>query len=117
MGYLLFKQRLGCPDSATTARSRRLHGCWHAGNLVITLRVCSVSRWRAGPCAAIREHDRGHKHYRLLLAPASRSHSFVGHRQSRELTRIERIRVYLSYIPCVFLVMVVRASGSALTSR
>src|SRR5437868_2181553 len=109
MGYLLFKQRLG-----VVAIQRLLLGLgvcmigWHAGNLVVTLRSLfgldaadwSVALRVANTVAVISITVC----YSLLLHV--HIHLWAGS-QSRELTRIERIRIYLSYIPCGFLLFVV----------
>jgi signal transduction histidine kinase len=109
MGYLLFKQRLG------VVPIQRLLLClgvcmvgWHAGNLVITLRSLfglEVARWdlllRFANTVAVISIT---VCYSLLLHV--HIHLWAS-AQSRELTRIERIRIYLSYIPCLFLAMVV----------
>jgi len=109
MGYLLFKQRLG-----VVAIQRLLLGLgvcmigWHAGNLVVTLRslfgldaahwgvVLRIANTIAVISITVCYSLLLHVHIHLWAS----SHS-------RGLTRIERIRVYLSYIPCVFLLLVV----------
>ena len=109
MGYLLFKQRLG-----VVAIQRLLLGLglcmvgWHAGNLVITLRSLlgiEAARWdlllRTANTIAVISIT---VCYSLLLHV--HIHLWAS-AQSRELTRVERIRIYLSYIPCLFLVIVV----------
>jgi len=109
MGYLLFKQRLG-----VVPIQRLLLGLgtcmvgWHAGNLVITLRSLlggEVARWdlllRSANTIAVISIT---VCYSLLLHV--HIHLWAS-AQSRELTRIERLRIYLSYIPCLFLVVVV----------
>ncbi len=109
MGYLLFKQRLG-----VVPIQRLLLGLgvcmvgWHAGNLVITLRSLfglEVARWdpllRLSNTIAVISIT---VCYSLLLHV--HIHLWAS-TQSRELTRVERIRIYLSYIPCVFLLVVV----------
>ena len=109
MGYLLFKQRLG-----VVTIQKLLLGLgicmvgWHAGNLVITLRSLlgiEAARWdlllRSANTIAVISIT---VCYSLLLHV--HIHLWASS-QSRELTRIERIRIYLSYIPCLFLVLVV----------
>jgi signal transduction histidine kinase len=109
MGYLLFKQRLG-----VVPIQRLLLGLgicmvgWHAGNLVITLRSLlggEVTRWdlwlRSANTIAVVSIT---VCYSLLLHV--HIHLWAS-AQSRGLTRIERLRIYLSYIPCLFLVVVV----------
>jgi signal transduction histidine kinase len=109
MGYLLFKQRLG-----VVAIQKLLLGLgicmvgWHAGNLVITLRSLlgvEAARWdlllRIANTIAVISIT---VCYSLLLHV--HIHLWASS-QSRELSRIERIRIYLSYIPCLFLVVVV----------
>src|SRR5437660_6076773 len=108
MGYLLFKQRLG-----VVAIQRLLLGLgvcmigWHAGNLVVTLRslfALDAVHWgivlRVANTIAVISIT---VCYSLLLHV--HIHLWAGS-QSRELTRIERIRIYLSYIPCAFLLLV-----------
>jgi signal transduction histidine kinase len=109
MGYLLFKERLGVVPIQRLLLG--LGACmvgWHAGNLVVTLRSLfglDVTRWGTAlrlantiavisitVCYSLLLHVHIH-----LWASA----------QSRSLTRIERLRIYLSYIPCLFLLMVV----------
>src|SRR6266550_4963641 len=109
MGYLLFKQRLG-----VVAIQRLLLGLgvcmigWHAGNLVVTLRSLfglDAAHWgvvlRVANTIAVISIT---VCYSLLLHV--HIHLWASS-QSRELTRIERIRIYLSYIPCAFLLFVV----------
>ncbi len=108
MGYLLFKQRLG-----VVPIQRLLLGLglcmvgWHAGNLVVTLRSLfgvDHARWdvplRLANSVAVISITCC---YSLLLHV--HIHLWASS-QGRELTRIERIRVYLSYIPCLFLILV-----------
>lgn len=109
MGYLLFKQRLG-----VVPIQRLLLGLglcmvgWHAGNLIVTLRSLfglDVTRWEtvlrlANTIAVISITVC----YSLLLHV--HLHLWAS-AQSRPLTRIERLRIYLSYIPCLFLLIVV----------
>jgi signal transduction histidine kinase len=109
MGYLLLKQRLG-----VVPIQRLLLGLglcmvgWHAGNLVITLRSLlglDFARWdnvlRTANSIAVISITVCyslllHVHLHLWANAAGRS-----------LTRIERLRVFLSYIPCLFLLLVV----------
>jgi signal transduction histidine kinase len=108
MGYLLFKQRLG-----VVPIQRLLLGLglcmvgWHAGNLVVTLRSLfgvDHARWdvplRLANSVAVISITCC---YSLLLHV--HIHLWASS-QGRELTRIERIRIYLSYIPCLFLILV-----------
>src|SRR5438105_2954884 len=108
MGYLLFKQRLG-----VVAIQRLLLGLgvcmigWHAGNLVVTLRslfALDAAHWgtvlRFANTVAVISIT---VCYSLLLHV--HVHLWAGS-QSRELTPIERLRIYLSYIPCAFLLLV-----------
>jgi signal transduction histidine kinase len=109
MGYLLFKQRLGLVPIQRLLLS--LGVCmigWHAGNLVITL--CSllgldVERWdhvlRLANTIAVISIT---VCYSLLLHV--HLHLWAS-AQGRNLTRTERIRVYLSYLPCLFLLVTV----------
>ncbi len=109
MGYLLFKQRLG-----VVPIQRLLLGLgvcmvgWHAGNLIVTLRSLfglDVARWetvlRSANTIAVISIT---VCYSLLLHV--HIHLWAS-AQSRSLTNIERLRTYLSYIPCLFLVVVV----------
>ncbi|MFN2577268.1 MAG: PAS domain-containing sensor histidine kinase [Pyrinomonadaceae bacterium] len=109
MGYLLFKQRLG-----VVAIQRLLLGLglcmigWHAGNLVVTLRslfALDAANWstvlRVANTVAVISIT---VCYSLLLHV--HIHLWASS-QSRELNRTERLRIYLSYIPCVFLFLVV----------
>src|SRR5437660_3841854 len=109
MGYLLFKQRLG-----VVAIQRLLLGLgvcmigWHAGNLVVTLRSLfglDAAHWgvvlRVANTIAVISIT---VCYSLLLHV--HIHLWAS-ANSRELTRTERIRTCLSYIPCVFLVVAV----------
>ena len=109
MGYLLFKQRLG-----VVPIQRLLLGLglcmvgWHAGNLIVTLRSLfglDSIRWAttlrlANTIAVISITVC----YSLLLHV--HIHLWAG-AQARPLTRVERVRIYLSYIPCLFLFLVV----------
>src|SRR2546427_4124381 len=98
MGYLLFKQRLGLVPI------QRLLLClglcmigWHAGNLVVTLRSLfglDHAEWatvlRLANTVAVISITFC---YSLLL----HVHIYLwASSQSRELTRVERIRIYLS---------------------
>ena len=109
MGYLLLKQRLGMVPIQRLLLS--LGWCmagWHASNLVITLRSLlglDVGRWanvlRLANSAAVVSIT---VCYSLLLHV--HLHLWAS-AQGRNLTRTERIRVYLSYIPCLFLIVTV----------
>lgn len=106
MGYLLFKQRLSL---------KSVHGMllglavcmagWHGSNLVITLRGLlglDVAQWanvlRTADSVAVVSIT---VCYSLLL----HVHLYLWARaHKRPLTRAERVRVYLSYIPCLFLI-------------
>jgi len=105
MGYLLFKQRLNL---------KSIHGLllglavcmagWHGSNLVITLRGLlglDVAQWanllRTADSVAVVGIT---VCYSLLL----HVHLYLWARaHKRPLTSGERLRVYLSYIPCLFL--------------
>jgi signal transduction histidine kinase len=109
MGYLMFKQRLGMVPIQRLLLSLGLcMACWHAGNLVITLRSLlglDVERWalilRVANSIAVISIT---VCYSLLLHV--HLHLWAS-AQGRSLTRTERIRVYLSYIPCLFLIITV----------
>ena len=84
-------------------------GLWHASNLFITLHrllVLDVARWSV----ALRLVDT------VAVASITFSYSFLLHvhlhlwarARGRELTRFERVRVLLSYVPTVFLAVAVR---------
>lgn len=109
MGYLLFRQRLGVVSIQRILLA--LGVCmigWHAGNLVITLRslfAADAARWEmllktANTIAVISITAC----YSLLLHV--HIHLWASS-QGRELSRLERVRVWLSYIPCLFLVITV----------
>src|SRR5258708_10894279 len=109
MGYLLFKQRLGMVPIQRLLLSLGLcMAVWHASNLVITLHRLlglEVARWAdvlrlANSIAVISITVC----YSLLLHV--HLHLWAS-AQVRNLTRTERIRVYLSYIPCLFLIITV----------
>ena len=83
-------------------------GLWHASNLFITLHrllVLDVARWSI----ALRLVDT------VAVASITFSYSFLLHvhlhlwarSRERELTAFERVRVYLSYVPTVFLAVAV----------
>jgi signal transduction histidine kinase len=109
MGYLLFKQRLGAVPIQRLLLA--LGVCmvgWHAGNLVVTLRSLlglDAGRWNV----ALRSANT------VAVISITVCYSLLLHvhihlwasSESRELTRVERLRIYLSYIPCIFLVIVI----------
>jgi signal transduction histidine kinase len=109
MGYLLLKQHLGMVPIQRVLLS--LGWCmagWHASNLVITLRSLlgldlehSANVLRAADSVAVISITFC---YSLLLH--AHIHLWAS-AQSRPLTQTERIRVYLSYIPCLFLIVTV----------
>lgn len=109
MGYLLFKQRLG-----VVPIQRLLLGLgfcmvgWHASNLVLTLRSLlglDVARW--APVLRIANA--------IAVISITVTYSLLLHvhlhlwanAHGRGLTPMERIRVVLSYIPCLFIFVVV----------
>ncbi|HVS80147.1 MAG TPA: ATP-binding protein [Pyrinomonadaceae bacterium] len=107
MGYLLFKQRLGlAPAHRMLLGLAACMAGWHASNLVITLRGLlglDVAQWanvlRTADSVAVVSIT---VCYSLLL----HVHLYLwAGAHKRPLTRAERIRVYLSYIPCLFLVL------------
>ena len=109
MGYLLFKQRLGVVPIQRVLLA--LGVCmigWHAGNLVITLRSlfgADTARWEvllktANSVAVISITAC----YSLLLHV--HLHLWASS-QGRQLSRVERVRIWLSYIPCLFLLITV----------
>lgn len=107
MGYLLLKQRLGMVPIQRLLLS--LGWCmagWHASNLIITLRGSlglDVERWAnvlrlANSVAVIS----------IIVSYSLLLHVHIhlwASAQGRHLTRTERVRVYLSYIPCLFLII------------
>ncbi len=109
MGYLLFKQRLGAVPIQRLLLA--LGVCmvgWHAGNLVVTLRSllgADAGQWNialqsANTVAVISITTC----YSLLL----HVHIYLwASAESRPLTRVERLRIYLSYVPCLFLLIAV----------
>ncbi len=105
MGYLLFKGRLGTAPIQRLLLALGL--CmvgWHASNLLITIHRLlglEVARWvnvlRASSAIAVISIT---VCYSLLL----HVHLHLwANAHSRGLTQTERIRIYLSYIPCLFL--------------
>ena len=105
MGYLLFRQRLGAVPLQKLLLGLGL--CmigWHAGNLIVTLRSLlgvDTARWevllRSANTVAVISIT---VCYSLLLHVHIH---FWANAQARGLTRIEGVRTYLSYIPCLFL--------------
>jgi signal transduction histidine kinase len=109
MGYLLFRGRLGAAPIQRLLLALGL--CmvgWHASNLLITIQGLlglEISRWanvlRAASSIAVISIT---VCYSLLL----HVHLHLwANAHSRGLTRTERIRIYLSYIPCLFLFLAV----------
>jgi len=105
MGYLLFRGRLGMAPIQRLLLALGL--CmvgWHASNLLITIHRLlglEISRWinllRAASSIAVISIT---VCYSLLL----HVHLHLwANAHSRGLTQTERIRIYLSYIPCLFL--------------
>src|SRR5438876_2933008 len=105
MGYLLFRGRLGAAPIQRLLLALGL--CmvgWHGSNLLLTIHDLlglEVSRWisflRAASSIAVISIT---VCYSLLLHVHLHLWATA---QSRELTRTERTRIYLSYIPCLFL--------------
>jgi hypothetical protein len=108
MGCLLFRKRLGVVPIQHLLLG--LGVCmvgWHGGNLVVTLRSLFGV-----------EHAQWDLPLRLANTIAVISIAFCyslllhvhihlwASSHGRALTRIERVRIYLSYIPCLFLVLV-----------
>ena len=109
MGYLLFRGRLGVAPIQRLLLALGL--CmvgWHASNLLITIHRLlglEISRWinllRAASSIAVISIT---VCYSVLL----HVHLHLwANAHSRGLTQTERIRIYLSYIPCLFLFFVV----------
>src|SRR5260370_1007121 len=105
MVYLLFRGRLGAApiQRLLLALGMCMVG-WHASNLLITIHGLlglEISRWvnvlRAASSIAVISIT---VCYSLLLHVHLHLWATA---QSRELTRTERTRIYLSYIPCLFL--------------
>src|SRR6266700_2300997 len=109
MGYLLFRGRLGVAPIQRLLLALGL--CmvgWHASNLLITIHGLlglEISRW-ANPLRAASS---------IAVISITVCYSLLLHvhlhlwanAHSRGLTQTERIRIYLSYIPCLFLFFVV----------
>ncbi len=108
MGYLLFRQRLGAVPIQHPLLS--LGQCmvgWHSGKLVVTLRSLFGV-----------EHAQWNVPLRLANTIAVISITFCyslllhvhihlwASSHGRDLKRIERVRIYLCYIPCLFLILV-----------
>jgi signal transduction histidine kinase len=109
MGYSLLRQRLGLvPIQRILLGLALCMAGWHASNLVITLRGLlglEVAQWtgvlRVADTVAVVSITLC---YSLLL----HIHLYLwAGAKSRPLTRIEHLRVWLSYIPCLFLFVVV----------
>src|SRR5436309_4585090 len=109
MGYLLFRGRLGAAPIQRLLLALGL--CmvgWHASNLLITIHGLlglEISRWvnllRAANAIAVISIT---VCYSLLL----HVHLHLwANAHSRGLTRVERVRIWLSYIPCLFLLITV----------
>jgi signal transduction histidine kinase len=109
MGYSLLRQRLGLvPIQRILLGLALCMAGWHASNLVITLRGLlglEVAQWtgvlRVADTVAVVSITLCYSlllHIHLYLWASARS---------RPLTRIERLRVWLSYIPCLFLLVTV----------
>ena len=108
MGYLLFRKRLGVVpiQHLLLALGVCMVG-WHGGNLVVTLRSLfgvPHAQWdfalRLANTVAVISITFC---YSLLLHV--HIHLWASS-HGRELTRVERVRIYLSYIPCLFLFLV-----------
>ena len=107
MGYLLFRKRLGVVPIQHLLLG--LGVCifgWHAGNLVVTLRSLfgvEHAQWDI----ALRLSNT------IAVISITFCYSLLLHvhihlwasSHGRALTRIEHVRIYLSYIPCLFLVL------------
>jgi len=109
MGYSLLRERLGLvPIQRVLLGLALCMTGWHGGNLVVTLRGLlglDVAAWanvlRVADTIAVSSITFC---YPLLL----HIHIYLwAGAHSRELTRAEKIRVYLSYIPCLFLPFVI----------
>jgi signal transduction histidine kinase len=108
MGYLLFRQRLGVVHIQRLLLALGL--CmvgWHSGNLVVTLRGLfgvEHAQWNA----ALRVANT------VAVISITFCYSLLLHvhihlwasSHGRDLTRLERLRIYLSYLPCLFLLLV-----------
>jgi signal transduction histidine kinase len=107
MGYLLLKQRLGLVPIQRLLLS--LGWCmagWHASNLVITLR--SLLALDVERSAAVLRMASSIAVISITLCYSLLLHVHIhlwASAQARSLTRTERIRVYLSYVPCLFLIV------------
>src|SRR5438128_2289850 len=105
MGYLLFRGRLvAAPIQRLLLALGLCMVGWHGSNLLITIHGLlglEIARWinllRAASSIAVISIT---VCYSLLLHVHLHLWATA---QSRELTRTERTRIYLSYIPCLFL--------------
>jgi signal transduction histidine kinase len=105
MGYLLFKQRHSlAPVHHMLLGLAVCMAGWHASNLVVTLRGLlglDITQW----ANVLRTADS------VAVISITVCYSFLLHvhlylwagAHRRKLTRSERLRVYLSYIPCLFI--------------
>lgn len=109
LGYVLLRQRFGLVpvERLLIALAACMVG-WHGGNLIITLRSLlglPHADWaivlRVANTVAVISITLC---YSLLLHV--HLHLWAGAR-GRDLNRTERVRAYLSYLPCVFLVLAV----------
>ena len=105
MGYSLLRQRLGLvPIQRVLLALALCMAGWHAGNLLITLRglvgldvIHWTSLFRVADTVAVVSITLC---YSLLL----HIHVYLwATAQVRELTGTEKVRIYLSYLPCLFL--------------
>jgi signal transduction histidine kinase len=109
MGLLLLRQRLGlAPNQRLLLGLALCMGGWHSANLVITLRGLlglEAAHWtnvlRLADCVAVISIT---VCYSLLLHIHIHLWASV---QARPLKPSERVRVFLSYIPCLFLAITV----------
>ena len=109
LGYLLARQRLGMVpiQRLLIALALCMIG-WHGGNLIITLRsLLGLSHAEWAPALRLANT--------IAVISITASYSLLlhvhlhlwAHAHSRNLTKIERVRIYLSYLPCLFLFITV----------
>src|SRR5215813_1448764 len=109
MGYLLFRQRLGVVPLQRLFLVLGL--CmigWHGGNLVVTLRSLLGANRVAWDLALKLANTVAVVSITFCYSLLLHVHIHLWAKSlSRELKRTERLRIYLSYIPCLFLFLVV----------
>src|SRR5215469_6084684 len=109
MGYLLLRQRLGLVSIQRLLLALAVCiGAWHGSNLIITLHNL-LGLESGGRAILLRLADT------VAVISITACYSLLLHihlhfwadTRSRRLKLSERVRLYLSYVPCVFLVLAV----------